>query len=181
MQLPDQILKFVSTSNPLWCSSTPLAVLAVDLSKERNNQSSWCYRGRLMPNGPKLLNKLVSFILSNNCLVLWFQSHTPALELHDKVTPLTPLKAKPALSNEDIMRYSRQLLLPELGVQGTDDHMQCHSRIQPSKQSVKSALLYGVTHHNRERLDCPQVSWTYPRRRCWLLAVEDSAAPWCST
>ncbi|XP_068608069.1 adenylyltransferase and sulfurtransferase MOCS3 [Brachionichthys hirsutus] len=40
------------------------------------------------------------------------------LELCDKVTPLTPLKAKAALSNEDIMRYSRQLLLPELGVQG---------------------------------------------------------------
>ncbi|XP_040916747.1 adenylyltransferase and sulfurtransferase MOCS3 [Toxotes jaculatrix] len=46
------------------------------------------------------------------------KSHNSALELHDKVTPLTPLKAKPALSNEDIMRFSRQLLLPELGVQG---------------------------------------------------------------
>uniref|UniRef100_A0A669BKR0 Adenylyltransferase and sulfurtransferase MOCS3 n=1 Tax=Oreochromis niloticus TaxID=8128 RepID=A0A669BKR0_ORENI len=32
--------------------------------------------------------------------------------------PLTPLTGKAALSNEDIMRYSRQLLLPELGVQG---------------------------------------------------------------
>uniref|UniRef100_A0AAQ5YRG4 Adenylyltransferase and sulfurtransferase MOCS3 n=1 Tax=Amphiprion ocellaris TaxID=80972 RepID=A0AAQ5YRG4_AMPOC len=38
--------------------------------------------------------------------------------LHDKVTPITSLTSKPALSNEDIMRYSRQLLLPELGVQG---------------------------------------------------------------
>ncbi|KAI3367870.1 hypothetical protein L3Q82_026703 [Scortum barcoo] len=46
------------------------------------------------------------------------KSHTSALELHDKVTPLIPLKDKLALSNEDIMRYSRQLLLPELGVQG---------------------------------------------------------------
>ncbi|TMS21367.1 Adenylyltransferase and sulfurtransferase MOCS3 [Larimichthys crocea] len=45
------------------------------------------------------------------------KSHN-SVELHDKVTPLTPLKAKAALSNEDIMRYSRQLLLPELGVQG---------------------------------------------------------------
>uniref|UniRef100_A0A665VN49 Adenylyltransferase and sulfurtransferase MOCS3 n=1 Tax=Echeneis naucrates TaxID=173247 RepID=A0A665VN49_ECHNA len=45
-------------------------------------------------------------------------TQNPVLELHDKVTPLTPLKPKPALSNEDIMRYSRQLLLPELGVQG---------------------------------------------------------------
>uniref|UniRef100_A0A668SJ53 Adenylyltransferase and sulfurtransferase MOCS3 n=1 Tax=Oreochromis aureus TaxID=47969 RepID=A0A668SJ53_OREAU len=40
------------------------------------------------------------------------------LELHHRVTPLTPLTGKAALSNEDIMRYSRQLLLPELGVQG---------------------------------------------------------------
>ncbi|MEQ2184072.1 hypothetical protein GOODEAATRI_004198 [Goodea atripinnis] len=40
-------------------------------------------------------------------------------ELQDKVTPLSPLTTKPALSNEDIMRYSRQLLLPELGVKGT--------------------------------------------------------------
>ncbi|KAM6968783.1 adenylyltransferase and sulfurtransferase MOCS3 isoform 1-T1 [Tautogolabrus adspersus] len=46
------------------------------------------------------------------------KSYTSVLELHDKVTPLTPLKAKAILSNEDIMRYSRQLLLPELGVQG---------------------------------------------------------------
>ncbi|XP_022606490.1 adenylyltransferase and sulfurtransferase MOCS3 [Seriola dumerili] len=46
------------------------------------------------------------------------KSHTSALELHDKVRPLIPLKAKPALSNEDIMRYSRQLLLPDLSVQG---------------------------------------------------------------
>uniref|UniRef100_A0A8C2XRP6 Molybdenum cofactor synthesis 3 n=1 Tax=Cyclopterus lumpus TaxID=8103 RepID=A0A8C2XRP6_CYCLU len=42
----------------------------------------------------------------------------PVPELYEKVTPLTPLRAKTALSNEDIMRYSRQLLLPELGVQG---------------------------------------------------------------
>ncbi|XP_028251053.1 adenylyltransferase and sulfurtransferase MOCS3 [Parambassis ranga] len=41
-----------------------------------------------------------------------------APELHNKVIPLTPLTVKPALSNEDIMRYSRQLLLPELGVKG---------------------------------------------------------------
>ncbi|XP_047467139.1 adenylyltransferase and sulfurtransferase MOCS3 isoform X1 [Mugil cephalus] len=46
------------------------------------------------------------------------KSHGSVLELHDKVTPLTPLTPKPALSNEDIMRYSRQLLMPELGVQG---------------------------------------------------------------
>nr|XP_020464219.1 adenylyltransferase and sulfurtransferase MOCS3 [Monopterus albus] len=46
------------------------------------------------------------------------KSHTSTLELRDRVTPLTPLKAKASLSNEDIMRYSRQLILPELGVQG---------------------------------------------------------------
>ncbi|XP_059209528.1 adenylyltransferase and sulfurtransferase MOCS3 [Centropristis striata] len=46
------------------------------------------------------------------------KSQASVLELHDKVTPLSPLRAKPALSNEDIMRYSRQLLLPQLGVQG---------------------------------------------------------------
>ncbi|KAM9707644.1 adenylyltransferase and sulfurtransferase MOCS3 [Menidia menidia] len=38
--------------------------------------------------------------------------------LHSEVAPLAPLTVKAALSNEDIMRYSRQLLLPELGVQG---------------------------------------------------------------
>ncbi|KAM4724528.1 adenylyltransferase and sulfurtransferase MOCS3 [Anableps anableps] len=46
------------------------------------------------------------------------KSHASVLELRDKVTPLSPLTVKPALSNEDIMRYSRQLLLPELGVKG---------------------------------------------------------------
>uniref|UniRef100_G3NV64 Molybdenum cofactor synthesis 3 n=1 Tax=Gasterosteus aculeatus aculeatus TaxID=481459 RepID=G3NV64_GASAC len=46
------------------------------------------------------------------------KSHASVLQLHETVTPLSPLKAKAALSNEDIMRYSRQLLLPELGVQG---------------------------------------------------------------
>ncbi|XP_028995627.1 adenylyltransferase and sulfurtransferase MOCS3 [Betta splendens] len=39
-------------------------------------------------------------------------------ELHRSVLPLSPLDARAALGNEDIMRYSRQLLLPELGVQG---------------------------------------------------------------
>ncbi|KAM3594047.1 uncharacterized protein V6R79_001249 [Siganus canaliculatus] len=43
---------------------------------------------------------------------------TSVAELYDTVTLLSPLTAKPALSNEDIMRYSRQLLLPQLGVQG---------------------------------------------------------------
>lgn len=51
-----------------------------------------------------------------------YKSHASVLQLHETVTPLSPLKAKAALSNEDIMRYSRQLLLPELGVQGRDDY-----------------------------------------------------------
>ncbi|XP_063080299.1 adenylyltransferase and sulfurtransferase MOCS3 [Engraulis encrasicolus] len=36
----------------------------------------------------------------------------------DKVTPLQPLAPKTALTNEDIMRFSRQLLLSDLGVKG---------------------------------------------------------------
>ncbi|KAK2878334.1 hypothetical protein Q8A67_019125 [Cirrhinus molitorella] len=39
-------------------------------------------------------------------------------ELQEKVTNLSPLKSNTTLNNEDIMRYSRQLLLPELGVKG---------------------------------------------------------------
>lgn len=39
-------------------------------------------------------------------------------DLNRKVIPLFPLRDKTSLSNEDIMRYSRQLLLPDLGVRG---------------------------------------------------------------
>ncbi|XP_051724305.1 adenylyltransferase and sulfurtransferase MOCS3 [Ctenopharyngodon idella] len=39
-------------------------------------------------------------------------------ELQEKVTNLSPLKSNATLNNDDIMRYSRQLLLPELGVKG---------------------------------------------------------------
>ncbi|XP_061650276.1 adenylyltransferase and sulfurtransferase MOCS3 isoform X1 [Phyllopteryx taeniolatus] len=53
-----------------------------------------------------------------NKLAIFEKNNTLVPELHDRVTPLTPLKGKAALSNEDILRYSRQLLLPELGVQG---------------------------------------------------------------
>uniref|UniRef100_A0A8B9HII8 Adenylyltransferase and sulfurtransferase MOCS3 n=1 Tax=Astyanax mexicanus TaxID=7994 RepID=A0A8B9HII8_ASTMX len=38
--------------------------------------------------------------------------------LQDKVSDLPPLKNTTSLSNEDILRYSRQLLLSELGVKG---------------------------------------------------------------
>uniref|UniRef100_A0A9J7ZRQ2 Molybdenum cofactor synthesis 3 n=1 Tax=Cyprinus carpio carpio TaxID=630221 RepID=A0A9J7ZRQ2_CYPCA len=40
------------------------------------------------------------------------------LNLLEKVTNLSPLKSNTTLNNDDIMRYSRQLLLPELGVKG---------------------------------------------------------------
>nr|XP_061798682.1 adenylyltransferase and sulfurtransferase MOCS3-like [Nerophis lumbriciformis] len=56
-----------------------------------------------------LKNKLAIFEKNNKTLVP---------ELLIRGTPLPPLLAKSALSNEDIMRYSRQLLLPEFGVQG---------------------------------------------------------------
>uniref|UniRef100_A0A3P8UIC5 Adenylyltransferase and sulfurtransferase MOCS3 n=1 Tax=Cynoglossus semilaevis TaxID=244447 RepID=A0A3P8UIC5_CYNSE len=49
---------------------------------------------------------------------VWPLSKTPAPRPDVKVTPPTSLTAKSSLSNEDIMRYSRQLLLPEFGVKG---------------------------------------------------------------
>lgn len=53
------------------------------------------------------------------------------MDLQDKVSQLTPLKYT-ALTNDDIMRYSRQLLLPELGVKGES----------LMKSSLKLYLLY---------------------------------------
>lgn len=70
--------------------------------------------------GPKLPFKHTPLLLVLYSLP---QGSTSALEVCDKVTPLSPLTAKSALSNEDIMRYSRQLLLPELGVQGMAGQM----------------------------------------------------------
>lgn len=109
-----------------------------------------------MPHGSKLLFKRVSSILCNNSSLLCYQSDTSVLELYDKVTPLTPLKAKPALSNEDIMRYSRQLLLPDLGVKGTDatdSVILIYSAV-----SILSREIYGMTEHNGGNVVCPQVS-----------------------
>ncbi|KPP65049.1 hypothetical protein Z043_116556, partial [Scleropages formosus] len=40
------------------------------------------------------------------------------MEVQQEVSVLPPLKDRSTLSNEEILRYSRQLLLPELGVQG---------------------------------------------------------------
>lgn len=70
-----------------------------------------CLRTRLMEKDKEiatLKNRLAK--LEKSCVA--------PRELKENVTPLAPLKAKSALSHEDIMRYSRQLLLPELGVKG---------------------------------------------------------------
>ncbi|XP_017266865.1 adenylyltransferase and sulfurtransferase MOCS3 [Kryptolebias marmoratus] len=56
--------------------------------------------------------------LKNKLAQLEKKGHGSELKLQNKVEPLSPLSGKPALSNQDIMRYSRQLLLPELGVKG---------------------------------------------------------------
>ncbi|KAK6304292.1 hypothetical protein J4Q44_G00248780 [Coregonus suidteri] len=70
-----------------------------------------CLKSRLMEKEKEIValkDKLAQ--LEKKCLT--------GLQLQEKVTTLPPLKPKAVLSNEDIMRYSRQLLLPELGVQG---------------------------------------------------------------
>lgn len=65
-----------------------------------------------------------SVMVSCSNLCYFFpQSQNSVQELYDKVTPLSPLKAEAVLHREDIMRYSRQLLLPELGVRGEDEDM----------------------------------------------------------
>ncbi|XP_069053064.1 adenylyltransferase and sulfurtransferase MOCS3 [Lepisosteus oculatus] len=46
------------------------------------------------------------------------QCSTEAIDVQETVTQLTPLQEKPFLSNEEIMRYSRQLLVPQFGVKG---------------------------------------------------------------
>lgn len=102
---------------------------------------------------------------------IFFQNNNSTQDLYDKVTPLNPLKTKTALSNEDIMRYSRQLLLPQLAVQGElDSHMMHYF--------IKCTGLYCWSWLN---VDWPKVSWTYPKRPCWLWVVEDWAAHWHST
>ncbi|KAJ3613040.1 hypothetical protein NHX12_019296 [Muraenolepis orangiensis] len=65
----------------------------------------------------RLLEKENELDVLKNKLAQLEKNGTPFIELNDKVTTLTPLGSK-ALSNQDIVRYSRQLLLPELGVRG---------------------------------------------------------------
>ncbi|XP_055012844.1 adenylyltransferase and sulfurtransferase MOCS3 [Boleophthalmus pectinirostris] len=67
----------------------------------------------------ELLNEKDSEIMALKKRLSHFEKNKSiTLELLEKVKPLSPLEAKASLTNEEIMRYSRQLLLPELGVQG---------------------------------------------------------------
>uniref|UniRef100_A0A674AVX6 Adenylyltransferase and sulfurtransferase MOCS3 n=1 Tax=Salmo trutta TaxID=8032 RepID=A0A674AVX6_SALTR len=67
-----------------------------------------CLKARLMEKEKEIVALKNKLALEKNSLI----------DLQEKVTTLPPLKLKAALSNEDIMRYSRQLILPEFGVQG---------------------------------------------------------------
>uniref|UniRef100_A0A8C7J793 Adenylyltransferase and sulfurtransferase MOCS3 n=1 Tax=Oncorhynchus kisutch TaxID=8019 RepID=A0A8C7J793_ONCKI len=69
-----------------------------------------CLKARLMEKEKEIVALKNKLTLEKNSLI--------DLQLQEKVTTLPPLKLKAALSNEDIMRYSRQLILPEFGVQG---------------------------------------------------------------
>ncbi|TRY92835.1 hypothetical protein DNTS_024900 [Danionella cerebrum] len=51
-------------------------------------------------------------------LELTEKQSTPVLEKQERVVNLPPLEPITSLNNDDIMRYSRQLLIPELGVKG---------------------------------------------------------------
>lgn len=47
----------------------------------------------------------------------FYQDNSLLMDLQDQVSHLAQLQYT-SLTNDDIMRYSRQLLLPELGVKG---------------------------------------------------------------
>uniref|UniRef100_A0A3B4A9H0 Adenylyltransferase and sulfurtransferase MOCS3 n=1 Tax=Periophthalmus magnuspinnatus TaxID=409849 RepID=A0A3B4A9H0_9GOBI len=67
----------------------------------------------------ELLNEKESEIVALKKRLSHFEkSKSITQELFEKVMPLTALEAKASLTNEEIMRYSRQLILPEFGVQG---------------------------------------------------------------
>ncbi|XP_058254263.1 adenylyltransferase and sulfurtransferase MOCS3 [Hemibagrus wyckioides] len=65
----------------------------------------------------QLLEKDAEIAALKNKLEQIQKDNSLLMDLQDKVSQLTPLKYT-ALTNDDIMRYSRQLLLPELGVKG---------------------------------------------------------------
>ncbi|XP_042598871.1 adenylyltransferase and sulfurtransferase MOCS3-like [Cyprinus carpio] len=66
----------------------------------------------------QLLERDREIVALKKKLVQLEKENSVLTELQEKVINLSPLKSNTALNNEDIMRYSRQLLLPELGVKG---------------------------------------------------------------
>lgn len=66
----------------------------------------------------QLLEKEREIVALKKKLVQLEKENSVLTELQEKVINLSPLKSNTTLNNEDIMRYSRQLLLPELGVKG---------------------------------------------------------------
>ncbi|XP_043119713.1 adenylyltransferase and sulfurtransferase MOCS3 isoform X2 [Puntigrus tetrazona] len=66
----------------------------------------------------QLLEREREIVALKKKLVQLEKGNSVIIELQEKVINLSPLKSNTALNNDDIMRYSRQLLLPELGVKG---------------------------------------------------------------
>ncbi|KAJ7988977.1 hypothetical protein DPEC_G00314780 [Dallia pectoralis] len=66
----------------------------------------------------RLVEQEKEIVALKNKLTELEKSSAGGLQLQEEVATLPPLEPKAALSNEDILRYSRQLLLPELGVRG---------------------------------------------------------------
>uniref|UniRef100_A0A8C1TS05 Adenylyltransferase and sulfurtransferase MOCS3 n=1 Tax=Cyprinus carpio TaxID=7962 RepID=A0A8C1TS05_CYPCA len=66
----------------------------------------------------QLLERDREIVALKKKLVQLEKENSVLTELQEKVINLSPLKSNTGLNNEDIMRYSRQLLLPELGVKG---------------------------------------------------------------
>ncbi|XP_016330761.1 adenylyltransferase and sulfurtransferase MOCS3 [Sinocyclocheilus anshuiensis] len=66
----------------------------------------------------QLLEREREIVALKKKLVQLEKGNSVLTELQEKVINLSPLKSNTTLNNDDIMRYSRQLLLPELGVKG---------------------------------------------------------------
>uniref|UniRef100_A0A673JA13 Adenylyltransferase and sulfurtransferase MOCS3-like n=1 Tax=Sinocyclocheilus rhinocerous TaxID=307959 RepID=A0A673JA13_9TELE len=66
----------------------------------------------------QLLEKEREIVALKKKLVQLEKGNSVLTELQEKVINLSPLKSNTMLNNDAIMRYSRQLLLPELGVKG---------------------------------------------------------------